>query len=104
MGGRLALAYSDPVPVHLQENIVAFYGSFIKNVKPNQVMWIVMEYCGGGSVSDIYSRLPPAAPLTEPEIAHIMYYSNKVWGADSTVSLRCFSREPNSPSFLHLGS
>ena len=48
------------VHFHLQENIVAFYGSFIKNLKPNQTMWIVMEYCGGGSVSDIYSRTYPS--------------------------------------------
>jgi serine/threonine protein kinase len=33
------------------ENIVAYYGSFIKN----NTMWICMEFCGGGSVSDMYN-------------------------------------------------
>ena len=35
------------------ENVVAYYGSFRKD----NVMWICMEFCGGGSVSDIYNGL-----------------------------------------------
>lgn len=31
------------------ENIVAYYGSFMKH----KTMWICMEFCGGGSVSDM---------------------------------------------------
>eukprot|EP00051_Salpingoeca_urceolata_P033402 m.20558 g.20558 ORF g.20558 m.20558 type:complete len:759 (-) comp6199_c1_seq1:115-2391(-) len=48
------------------ENVVAYYGSFIKQ----RTMWICMEFCGAGSVSDLYGSL--GAPLSELEIAHIM--------------------------------
>eukprot|EP00047_Mylnosiga_fluctuans_P002871 m.226275 g.226275 ORF g.226275 m.226275 type:complete len:777 (+) comp11404_c0_seq1:48-2378(+) len=51
------------------ENIVAYYGSFTKA----KTMWICMEFCGAGSVSDMYSSL--GKPLDEIEIAHIMMYS-----------------------------
>eukprot|EP00039_Didymoeca_costata_P015979 m.278876 g.278876 ORF g.278876 m.278876 type:complete len:734 (+) comp16319_c0_seq8:515-2716(+) len=53
------------------ENIVAYYGSFVKN----KTMWICMEFCGGGSCSDMYNALQ--SPLFEPEIANIMFYSLK---------------------------
>lgn len=53
------------------DNIVAYYGSFMKE----KTMWIAMEFCGGGSVSDIYNNQQRA--LAEPEIACIMYYSLK---------------------------
>jgi len=53
------------------ENIVAYYGSFIKQ----KTMWICMEFCGAGSVSDMYNQLQ--SPLAEPEIANIMFYSLK---------------------------
>lgn len=36
-------------------------------------MWICMEFCGGGSVSDMYNTLQQ--PLAETEISAIMYYS-----------------------------
>ena len=52
------------------ENIVAFYGAFIKA----KTMWICMEFAGAGSVSDLYSTL---GALKESEIAHITYYSLK---------------------------
>jgi len=52
-------------------NVVAYYGSFQKN----NVMWICMEFCGGGSVSDMYNGL--GKPLSETEIASITYYSLK---------------------------
>eukprot|EP00048_Salpingoeca_helianthica_P021762 m.14293 g.14293 ORF g.14293 m.14293 type:complete len:796 (-) comp6374_c1_seq1:31-2418(-) len=51
------------------ENIVAYFGSFIKN----KSMWICMEFCGAGSVSDMYSTL--GKPLEEMEICQIMMYS-----------------------------
>ena len=41
------------VRVPWQENIVAYYGSFIKQ----KTMWICMEFCGAGSVSDMYNQL-----------------------------------------------
>lgn len=52
-------------------NVVAYYGSFRKD----QVMWICMEFCGGGSVSDMYNALQKH--LEEPAICTIMYYSLK---------------------------
>lgn len=51
------------------ENIVAYFGSFIKN----KSMWICMEFCGAGSVSDMYSTL--GRPLEEMEICQIVMYS-----------------------------
>eukprot|EP00729_Bicosta_minor_P032277 gene32277-11720_t len=53
------------------DNIVAYYGSFMKD----KTLWITMEFCGGGAVSDIYNNQQRA--LAEPEIACIMYYSLK---------------------------
>ncbi|CAB1315901.1 unnamed protein product [Coregonus sp. 'balchen'] len=32
------------------KNIVAYFGSYLRNNK----LWICMEYCGGGSLQDIY--------------------------------------------------
>ncbi|XP_030635899.1 mitogen-activated protein kinase kinase kinase kinase 2 [Chanos chanos] len=46
------------------KNIVAYYGSYHRNTK----LWICMEYCGGGSLQDIYTV---AGPLKEKQIAYI---------------------------------
>ncbi|KAG9510869.1 Mitogen-activated protein kinase kinase kinase kinase 2 [Fragariocoptes setiger] len=43
-------------------NIVAFYGSYFRKDR----LWICMEYCGGGSLQDIYHV---TGPLSEPQIA-----------------------------------
>ncbi|XP_070208849.1 serine/threonine-protein kinase 3-like isoform X2 [Littorina saxatilis] len=51
--------------------IVKYYGSYFKNTD----LWIVMEYCGAGSVSDIM-RLRNKT-LVEREIATILYYTLK---------------------------
>ena len=52
MGGRVeARAPLTAVCRPPQENIVAYYGAFIKS----KTMWICMEFCGGGSVSDMYN-------------------------------------------------
>ncbi|XP_033953602.1 mitogen-activated protein kinase kinase kinase kinase 5-like isoform X2 [Pseudochaenichthys georgianus] len=45
-------------------NIVAYYGSYIRTNK----LWICMEFCGGGSLQDIYHV---TGPLSEPQIAYI---------------------------------
>ncbi|KAB5550110.1 hypothetical protein PHYPO_G00049960 [Pangasianodon hypophthalmus] len=45
-------------------NIVAYYGSYIRSNK----LWICMEYCGGGSLQDIYHV---TGPLSEPQIAYV---------------------------------
>ncbi|KAL7880080.1 hypothetical protein SRHO_G00023340 [Serrasalmus rhombeus] len=46
------------------KNIVAYYGSYHRNTK----LWICMEYCGGGSLQDIYHV---TGPLKEKQIAYI---------------------------------
>ncbi|XP_053620937.1 mitogen-activated protein kinase kinase kinase kinase 5 isoform X2 [Plodia interpunctella] len=45
-------------------NIVAYYGSYLRRDK----LWISMEYCGGGSLQDIYHV---TGPLTEFQIAYM---------------------------------
>uniref|UniRef100_A0A8C1J6Y8 non-specific serine/threonine protein kinase n=1 Tax=Cyprinus carpio TaxID=7962 RepID=A0A8C1J6Y8_CYPCA len=46
------------------KNIVAYYGTYHRNTK----LWICMEYCGGGSLQDIYQV---TGPLKEKQIAYI---------------------------------
>ncbi|XP_020510720.1 mitogen-activated protein kinase kinase kinase kinase 5 [Labrus bergylta] len=46
------------------QNIVAYYGSYIRANK----LWICMEFCGGGSLQDIYHV---TGSLPEPQIAYI---------------------------------
>ncbi|XP_011333618.1 mitogen-activated protein kinase kinase kinase kinase 5 isoform X4 [Ooceraea biroi] len=43
-------------------NIIAYYGSYLRRDK----LWICMEYCGGGSLQDIYHI---TGPLSEIQIA-----------------------------------
>ncbi|XP_070399822.1 mitogen-activated protein kinase kinase kinase kinase 5 isoform X2 [Nothobranchius furzeri] len=45
-------------------NIVAYFGSYIRANK----LWICMEFCGGGSLQDIYHV---TGPLSEHQIAYI---------------------------------
>ncbi|XP_051966706.1 mitogen-activated protein kinase kinase kinase kinase 5-like [Xyrauchen texanus] len=45
-------------------NIVAYYSSYIRMNK----LWICMEYCGGGSLQDIYHV---TGPLSELQIAYV---------------------------------
>ncbi|XP_017959838.1 mitogen-activated protein kinase kinase kinase kinase 5 isoform X3 [Drosophila navojoa] len=45
-------------------NIIAYYGSYLRRDK----LWICMEYCGGGSLQDIYQV---TGPLTELQIAYM---------------------------------
>uniref|UniRef100_UPI00358F34E6 mitogen-activated protein kinase kinase kinase kinase 5-like isoform X1 n=2 Tax=Myxine glutinosa TaxID=7769 RepID=UPI00358F34E6 len=45
-------------------NIVAYHGSYLRRDK----LWICMEFCGGGSVQDIYQA---TGPLTEQQISYI---------------------------------
>ena len=56
--------------------VVKYYGSYFKNTD----LWIVMEYCGAGSILDImklrglYWNLPKSQvkPLSEEEIATVL--------------------------------
>ncbi|XP_030381592.1 mitogen-activated protein kinase kinase kinase kinase 5 [Scaptodrosophila lebanonensis] len=45
-------------------NIIAYYGSYLRRDK----LWICMEYCGGGSLQDIYQV---TGPLNEKQIAYM---------------------------------
>ncbi|XP_014662018.1 PREDICTED: mitogen-activated protein kinase kinase kinase kinase 3-like [Priapulus caudatus] len=45
-------------------NITAYYGSYLRRDK----LWIAMEYCGGGSLQDIYHL---TGPLSEAQIAFV---------------------------------
>lgn len=45
-------------------NIIAYYNSYLRRDK----LWICMEYCGGGSLQDIYQV---TGPLTEHQIAYM---------------------------------
>uniref|UniRef100_H2YUY4 Mitogen-activated protein kinase kinase kinase kinase n=1 Tax=Ciona savignyi TaxID=51511 RepID=H2YUY4_CIOSA len=46
------------------DNIVAYFGSYLRRDK----LWIAMEYCGGGSMQDIYHV---TGPLDEKLIAYV---------------------------------
>ncbi|KAL4648211.1 mitogen-activated protein kinase kinase kinase kinase 2-like isoform X1 [Arapaima gigas] len=46
------------------KNIVAYFGGYLRNNK----LWICMEYCGGGSLQDIYHI---TGPLKERQIAYV---------------------------------
>ena len=45
-------------------NIVAFFGSYLRRDK----LWICMEYCGGGSLQDIYHITGPLGWSTNLKI------------------------------------
>ncbi|XP_038634283.1 mitogen-activated protein kinase kinase kinase kinase 5 isoform X2 [Scyliorhinus canicula] len=46
------------------DNIVAYFGSYLSREK----LWICMEYCGGGSLQDMYHV---TGPLSELQIAYV---------------------------------
>ncbi|XP_077191771.1 mitogen-activated protein kinase kinase kinase kinase 3 isoform X4 [Paroedura picta] len=46
------------------QNIVAYFGSYLRRDK----LWICMEFCGGGSLQDIYHV---TGPLSEQQIAYV---------------------------------
>ncbi|XP_051533410.1 mitogen-activated protein kinase kinase kinase kinase 6 isoform X3 [Myxocyprinus asiaticus] len=46
------------------KNIVTYFGSYLRNNK----LWICMEFCGGGSLQDIYHV---TGPLKERQIAYV---------------------------------
>uniref|UniRef100_A0A8B9MTS8 non-specific serine/threonine protein kinase n=1 Tax=Accipiter nisus TaxID=211598 RepID=A0A8B9MTS8_9AVES len=45
-------------------NVVAYFGSYLRNDR----LWICMEYCGGGSLQEIYLA---SGPLAEAQIAFV---------------------------------
>ncbi|KCV72713.1 STE/STE20/KHS protein kinase [Fonticula alba] len=53
-------------------NIVRYLGSFLFNPSaPTDQLWIIMEFCAGGSLEAIYRA--SKKPFTEPQIRHIMH-------------------------------
>ncbi|KAF4077604.1 hypothetical protein AMELA_G00209960 [Ameiurus melas] len=48
----------------MHKNIVAYFGGYLRNNK----LWICMEFCGGGSLQDIYHV---TGPLKERQIAYV---------------------------------
>ncbi|KAL3891490.1 hypothetical protein ACJMK2_003751 [Sinanodonta woodiana] len=72
--------------------IVKYYGSYFKNTD----LWIVMEYCGAGSVSDIMRFRNKT--LTEDEIATILLYTLK--GLDYLHSKRKIHRDIKAGNIL----
>uniref|UniRef100_A0A8C3B2Z9 Mitogen-activated protein kinase kinase kinase kinase n=1 Tax=Cyclopterus lumpus TaxID=8103 RepID=A0A8C3B2Z9_CYCLU len=55
------------------KNIVSYFGSYHRNTK----LWICMEYCGGGSLQDIYHV---TGPLKEKQIAYVCRETLQVSG------------------------
>uniref|UniRef100_A0A8C3AGT1 Mitogen-activated protein kinase kinase kinase kinase n=1 Tax=Cyclopterus lumpus TaxID=8103 RepID=A0A8C3AGT1_CYCLU len=59
----------------MHHNIVAYFGSYLCREK----LWICMEYCGGGSLQDIYHV---TGPLSELQIAYVSRETIQVIGAN----------------------
>ncbi|CAL8102844.1 unnamed protein product [Calicophoron daubneyi] len=51
-------------------NIATYYGAFIKKSSPQDHLWLVMEYCGAGSVTDLV-KSTRGQSLKEDWIAYI---------------------------------
>uniref|UniRef100_A0A674AR27 non-specific serine/threonine protein kinase n=1 Tax=Salmo trutta TaxID=8032 RepID=A0A674AR27_SALTR len=62
----------------MHHNIVAYFGSYLCREK----LWICMEYCGGGSLQDIYHV---TGPLSEPQIAYVCRETIQVITLSSTL-------------------
>ncbi|KAJ3057492.1 hypothetical protein HK097_004013 [Rhizophlyctis rosea] len=56
----------------IHDNVVSYVGCYMKKgtVKGQKHVWIVMEFCGGGSVEAAYKGL--RGPLTEREISAVL--------------------------------
>lgn len=68
-------------------NIVAYYGSYLRRDK----LWICMEYCGGGSLQDIYHSKWTFFVTQLPYMVIIFLCFNTVSGAltESQIALMC---------------
>lgn len=54
----------------LSRNIATYYGAFIKKQPKDDQLWLVMEYCGAGSVTDLI-KSTKGNTLKEEWIAYI---------------------------------
>uniref|UniRef100_A0A8D0L540 Mitogen-activated protein kinase kinase kinase kinase n=1 Tax=Sphenodon punctatus TaxID=8508 RepID=A0A8D0L540_SPHPU len=61
-------------------NIVAYFGSYLRRDK----LWICMEFCGGGSLQDIYHV---TGPLSEQQIAYVSRETLQVGGILNSMQL-----------------
>ena len=61
-------------------NIATYYGAFIKQSPPGKddQLWLVMEYCGAGSVTDIV-KSTKGQSLKEDWIAYVCRYNLERW-------------------------
>lgn len=59
-------------------NVVAFFGSYLRRDK----LWICMEYCGGGSLQDIYHITGPLGecPTVCLTVSHSLRESDTQFG------------------------
>uniref|UniRef100_A0AAQ5X1L3 non-specific serine/threonine protein kinase n=1 Tax=Amphiprion ocellaris TaxID=80972 RepID=A0AAQ5X1L3_AMPOC len=67
-------------------NIVAYFGSYLRRDK----LWISMEYCGGGSLQDIYHV---TGPLSESQIAYMSRETLQVAYAACLLAVLAYSRQ-----------
>uniref|UniRef100_A0A8C8FQN1 Mitogen-activated protein kinase kinase kinase kinase n=1 Tax=Oncorhynchus tshawytscha TaxID=74940 RepID=A0A8C8FQN1_ONCTS len=74
-------------------NIVAYFGSYLRRDK----LWISMEYCGGGSLQDIYHV---TGPLSESQIAYMSRETLQVPFSDFGVSAQITATLAKRKSFI----
>eukprot|EP00041_Stephanoeca_diplocostata_P019690 m.428128 g.428128 ORF g.428128 m.428128 type:complete len:472 (+) comp21372_c0_seq2:294-1709(+) len=73
-------------------NVVRYYGSYLKESH----LWIIMEFCGVGSVADVMRLLKK--PMTEPQIACI--FSGTVMGLQYLHSNKTIHRDVKAGNVL----
>ncbi|KAM3183506.1 hypothetical protein ACTXT7_010204 [Hymenolepis weldensis] len=64
------ISYRNIYSLSNHRNIATYYGAFIKKATPNDHLWLVMEYCGAGSVTDLV-KSTRGQSLKEDWIAYI---------------------------------
>ena len=69
-------------------NIIAYYGSYLRRDK----LWIAMEFCGGGSLQDIYNGESKSCPDRYPVLSWTL----------SIVSFQSHRTVDRDPDRLHL--
>eukprot|EP00039_Didymoeca_costata_P001874 m.55852 g.55852 ORF g.55852 m.55852 type:complete len:776 (+) comp11007_c0_seq1:213-2540(+) len=60
------------------ENITSFYGTYLVKTGPTEEdkLWLAMEFCGGGSITDLCKNLLPKK-LPEPVFSYVMHETLK---------------------------
>lgn len=79
-------------------NIIAYYGSYLRKDK----LWICMEYCGGGSLQDIYHSKFAAGCKKFPLLQYCYLCHCVVTGPLTEVQIAYMCRETlKGLSYLH---